>query len=635
MPNKIIESKIVIKSEDQFSRDFTKFFSLLDRGAQKVERFARATLGFGAGAGEGGYGGAVGQPYKNISRGAQRSEFAPPPGGAQMTAGYQRVLRELGVPGAGGPPPPQRPLPPGIVRVSPGGWQPPGTGGGDGGGGGGGGRGGGWGWGHGLGGRMGMLGAGIGVATGLMGAAGGALTPAVGGMMMAAGGAITPTLWGAGAALGLPMMAAGGLMQMTYGLAQPALAHYGAMGDMYRRMGEGRAFGARTTGAKYGFSPDEAIKYAGDLTKVGGYHGFDVMARMRGGGFGAEEMAGFMTSATRAGAAGDRGKAEYERLGKILGAAFAKEGKLPSIAQAIDVMAGLMDTSNQYLGDISDDQTKELAAWTRAWGEGPTAMMKGPRGLKTTAGLWGAIAGPQEPAADMLLYQILSKTRPGMSQYEFQMMKESGLPALRPVIADLAKLPLSEGAPLLSILSKGNLDYTQATTMLKAFKTVGPDIDKQKELLSDAKLKAQGIDLKGRSPTADMVQQSKAEIELNRLMLSEQKNIQDAYKTFETEFQKLAKDMIADGTLVDSAIKKLAEGLVWLREEIEGKKGEKKETPTADSRTPLRFVEGIPVYEEPEGVDGLVTAVQRFAKWWKESKYDAKQERRDAIRSQH
>lgn len=558
MPSKIIESKLIIKGEDQATPKLSGLLRFVDRLAQKMEKLGRM--------------GEPGQAYRTgvgAGRGSQRSEHAPPVGERYVSApggGYANVLRQMGVPGVGGgsPPSPNRPLPPGVTRVGPGGWAPPrgDRGGGEGG----------WGWGKGVAGRASMIGAGVGAATALMGASGGQLTPVVGGMLMAAGAAISPALWGAGTLIGGPMMAAGGLMTMASHLVQPAFGHYGALGDQYRRMGDPRAMAARALGAKYGFSPEESIKIAGDLTKVGGYHGFGVMARMRGGGFGAEEMGGFMTAATRAGAAGGREKAEYERLGKILGASFAKEGKLPSIAQAIDVVAGLMGLSEQHLADLSEDQTKQMTAWANAWETGPTAMMKGQRGLQKTGGLWGAIAGPQEPAMDMFLYQILSKSRPGMTQFEYQKMKESGIPAMRPIIDELAKLPVEQGAPLLSVLSKGAYDYTQAETFLKAWKSVGSSYDKQTALLDEAKLKTQGIDLKGKSPKADLVQSEKSMIELRRLAISEQEKIIKAYADFENRFLALSEKMLTNDGLVTAALVKLNEAMDYLEEKITGKK---------------------------------------------------------------
>ncbi len=566
MPTKIIESKLIIKGEDQATPKLSGLLRFIDRLALKMERLGKIGLT------------EPGQGYRTgVGRGSQRSEHAPPVGERYVSApggGYANILRQMGIPGAGGgsPPSPNRPLPPGVARVSPGDWRPP-----PGGGGGRGEGGGGWGWGKGIAGRASMIGAGVGAATALMGASGGQLTPVVGGMLMAAGAAISPALWGAGTLVGGPMMAAGGLMTMASHLVQPAFGHYGALGDQYRRMGDPRAVAARTLGAKYGFSPEESIKIAGDLTKVGGYHGFGVMARMRGGGFGAEEMGGFFTAATRAGAAGGREKAEYERLGKILGAAFAKEGKLPSIAQAIDVVAGLMGLSEQHLADLSDDQTKQMTAWAQAWETGPTAMMKGQRGLQKTGGLWGAIAGPQEPAMDMFLYQILSKSRPGMTQFEYQKMKESGIPAMRPIIDELAKLPIEQGAPLLSVLSKGAYDYTQAETFLKSWKSVGASYDKQTALLDEAKLKTQGIDLKGKSPKADLVQSEKAMIELRRLAISEQEKIIKAYADFENRFLALSEKMLTNDGLVTSALVKLNEAMDYLEEKITGEPKEDRE----------------------------------------------------------
>jgi hypothetical protein len=431
-----------------------------------------------------------------------------------------------------------------------------------------------------------MLGAGIGAATSLMGASAGQITPVVGGMLMAAGGAIAGTsILGipVGAIPGAALMAAGGLMQMTNMLAQPALSHFGAQGDMYRRIGEARGIAARTLGAEYGFTPDQSIRYTGNLGKVGAYHGFGVMAKMRGGGFGPEEMSGFLTAATGAGAAGRRGQAEYERLGKILGVAFAKEGKLPSIAQAIDVMASLMGVSNQHLADMSDDQTKELTAWTAAWEAGPTAMMKGDRGVQKTAGLWGAIAGPQEPAMDMLLFNILNKVRPGMSQFEYTKMKESGLSAMTPIIDFLSKMPMEQAAPLLSILSKGTYNQTQSEAFLKGWKTTGGDYEKTRKM-TDEEIAKQGLVLKGKAPTADAVQKTLALIDLKKVEISSQEKILKAYETFELGFTNITAKLVTNDGLIGTALNQMTIAVKKLEDALGGGKPEMLEAPRVMKR---------------------------------------------------
>jgi len=491
MPNKIIESKIVIKSEDQYSRDFTKFFSLLDRGAQKVERFTRATLGLGAGAGAGG-GAGVGQPYKNISRGAQRSEFAPPPGGAQMTAGYQRVLRELGVPGAGGPPPPQRPLPPGIVRLGPGEkWQPPPAGGGRGGGGGTGGgaptnwqrfnRG---------------TGAFIAGAGTLAAGAGGAMTPLIGGMLAGLGGQIgamqTPGggipivgefLKAGQAATAAMMMAGGAALNVQWAAAQPAMAHYATHAGSYRVLGEQRAQAAldiaRATGA---FTPDEAMTYARQLNKFGGGAGFGTMSRMRFGGFEPDMMMPFFEQATKAGAAGGLKKNDYDYLAKVIAVSFSKQG-LPSVEQALETMSGLMGNASNYLADIDKDQTAELAAMTH-WMEGSgTAVLRGARGVQTMATLTNWTAKPGDAAKEMFIWQSLAKGRPGMSYSEMRKFRETP-EATMAMVKEFAGMPREWGE--MALAETTGMSYKHAEAVLHAADKYGADSDKVKDLIKNA-----------------------------------------------------------------------------------------------------------------------------------------------------
>lgn len=422
---------------------------------------------------------------------------------------------------------------------------------------------------------LGAVGGALGAGGVLLGHATQTLTPAVGGMLTTIGGAMTGMLGGLGGVGGLPLMAAGALMQLSSILAQPAIGHYTSYGDIYRRVGQTRMMGLRGAGARGGFNPEETARYVGQLSRMGATEGFGVMARMRFGGYAPEEMMGVMTAATRAGAAGQRRKQDYEFIGKVIAKTFAKESGFPSMAQAIDTMAGHMGTSEQYLSDLNKEQTKQLAVWTSWTEKSGSAMLKGDRGIKTGAAIWGAIATRGEPATEMLLWNIMGRGK-GMTPYEFQKYRERGLTggAAEEFLGTLAGMPRAIGAPLLSALTKGQLGYTQSEKMLDEYQRGGAERQKVVQQLKDAELAKTkidyGIDIEKLSEKqkesltrADRIQAEESSLKQQKLTISENDKILNSYYTFERDFTKVAAGIVSNGSLVEKALDKLAGSLNW------------------------------------------------------------------------
>jgi hypothetical protein len=448
--------------------------------------------------------------------------------------------------------------------------------------------------------------AGMGMAGGgaMLGASVNQMTPAVGGMMAGIGSAISPVLGGLGMIAGIPLMAGGALMQISSIMAQPAIQHYKQFGDIYRRIGTPKAEEALRTGALAGLSPEESMRYAGQLSKMGGYEGLGAATGLRFKGFDLEETMGFMTAATKAGAAGGRGLAgaatnrkEYDYLAKVIGRAFAKDTDLPSIAQATDSMAGLMGMSTSYLADISEEGSAGMAAWTKFAEKGGTAMLRGEQGQKTAAGIWAGLApGGKDPATEAWIMQSLgvdTKTGRRRDYREIMEMREEGP-------TGQGFVDLMEGMKGMSIEEQADRlrwsgmvpGWKRSKAFAAAYSKGGLEAAK-KELTPEeiAKFKVEG--LPERAPEVSKAQADVADLDLKKLQISKNKEILDAYITFEKGFTITAGKILTQSETVETAMKILGKAVTELSEHF-----------GTEKFTPLEKALGVKALTKKETVPG-------------------------------
>ena len=416
----------------------------------------------------------------------------------------------------------------------------------------------------------------MGGAGALMGATGGAMTPVVGGTLAALGGQIgamqTPGggipilgefLKGGQAATAAMMMAGGAALNVQWAAAQPAMQHFGTHAGTYNVLGDMRSQRALDIARKTGaFTPDEAMQYARQLNKFGGYEGFGTMTKMRFGGFEPDMLMPFFQAATGAGAAGGLKKADYDYLAKTMAVAFSNKG-LPSVEQAIGTLSGLMGVSTQYLADIDKEGTAGLTAMT-AWMEGSgTALLRGQRGIQTMGGLWNWIAKPGEPAKEMFLWQALSKAKPGMDYYEMRKFRESGPDAIMATLGQFSGMPKKWGA--LALADSANMSVTHAEEIIDAYNRQ-ESMDKIKGMIKNAN--PGDIDYKAGNQGAQFMQ-----------MISEQKAVQlDMSKQFmegamkiETGFLKMAESISLAVNLGDMT-KKMGDVLIAMANAVPSQK---------------------------------------------------------------
>jgi hypothetical protein len=239
------------------------------------------------------------------------------------------------------------------------------------------------------------------------------ITPAVAGLLMSAGGALSAAFGGLGAVAGIPMMAGGAVMTGASILARPALQHYGQFADTYRLLGEGMPEKIMRE-AEGAFTPDEAMRYAAQLHRVGATEGFGRMGKMRYGEATPEMLAQYFTTATTTGAAGMMKKGDYDYLAKVFVGGIAKDRGKVSMEQSIDTMTGLMQSSVEHLGDLSKGQLKELAVITAGMeGQRASALLRGPLGVRTMGGMMAVTAGEGGTPQEMFKWQAYMKRNPG------------------------------------------------------------------------------------------------------------------------------------------------------------------------------------------------------------------------------
>jgi hypothetical protein len=288
---------------------------------------------------------------------------------------------------------------------------------------------------------------------------------------------------------------------------------------------------------------------------------------MRRGGFEPETMMPFFQTATTAGAAGARGVSNYEFLGKVLTKAF-KDSGMTSMSQAIESMTGVMQISSQYLADISDTDTKSLAAFVKVGELSGTAALRGQRGVQAFGGIAGGIAKAQDPAMQMLLWNIFSKNNPGMTWYQFEKYRENPAEAVPAFLQGMGALPRNEAAVIMRGAGMtSTLDI--AEKVIDAFRSGG--FEAAKKTFTDEELKKTRIAFGaegGEVGKISYIEESKNLVEQMRLEVSAREGIVANYQIMEKSLMMLAESvLISDGTIAKS-MTAIADGLAWMATQI-------------------------------------------------------------------
>ncbi len=414
---------------------------------------------------------------------------------------------------------------------------------------------------------MGRLGSLVGGMTAVAGGIGGQMTPMVGGMMMGFGGALTGMAGGLGGIGGIPLMALGGMMNAAYMASQPGLQFGTQAAGWERRMGRTRSDALRAmfsegtkgpAGAYKGiFGLGEAMQYGGQLAHIGAGAAMGTMAKMRGGGFEPELMMPFLQTVTQAGAAGARGAAQYDWLGKLITKAFKEGVDGSTMGQSIETMTGVMQVSEQYLSDISTDQATEMAAFVEMGKASGSAFLKGPRAVQAYAGITNAVATQHDPATEMLLWNVMSKQHPGMNYYEFQKKREDPVAALG-FVRGLASM----GAPkeMVAMIGKQMGLAPSLSKMETLMGAIGSESGYRKEI---ARLEKKKVDETGIDFTKEMndlelskVQMTKNSLENQKIEISLQSGMIEKYAQMEIALTDAAASLTGKmGPAIDLASK--------------------------------------------------------------------------------
>lgn len=217
--------------------------------------------------------------------------------------------------------------------------------------------------------------------------------------------------------LGLPGKIAAGIIatagagaMVANRLAQPAIQALPLQVPLRIRHGRAAEEAIRAQGAAAGIMPMEALQQFTQMERFGGQAGFQPMTQLRGVGVEPEQAIGAFAAATAGGGVLGRTTREYEQFAKLIAAAIADKTKLPSVPQYLDQMTGLLQTSNQYAGDLTESGL-EMVAGIAKWQEtAGTSLLRGTRGTQTMASLTNWVARTEDPAAQAMIYQSLKSS---------------------------------------------------------------------------------------------------------------------------------------------------------------------------------------------------------------------------------
>lgn len=240
------------------------------------------------------------------------------------------------------------------------------------------------------------------VAAGGMGGGG---LPAIGGMMQQIGGGVTGAFGGFGAVVGLPLLISGAMMGLAHMATGPYRKWMGGTAGLGARLGRPMVEGARRSAMLAGIGPDQVAPILGQLEAVGAQGAFGTMMRMRPGGLEPGMLAPVFAAMTRAGGAGMRTPAEYERLGKMIQQATKDLHSVPMFLEKLVDMTAAVEQNTADMGAQGSRELIAIAKWMEA---APTAALRGGRGARVFGAFANWVATPGEPGKEMLIWSTLA-----------------------------------------------------------------------------------------------------------------------------------------------------------------------------------------------------------------------------------
>lgn len=207
--------------------------------------------------------------------------------------------------------------------------------------------------------------------------------------------------------LGIPLLAMGAGLGLLNLLTGPAREWGVGTAHLQRVLGEGAVREMRTAGAAGGYTAQQTQQFIDRLYKVGAQEAWKPMAAYGYGAARPEHMMAYMETITKGMPAGARIGETYGKITKGVAAQVEMAGKTTSVVELMDLLVGLAEQQISVLGEINDNQERDIqvmAAWMNLTG---SAMMRGQVGAGTM-GRWAQwITNPRGPGQTMLLYSTL------------------------------------------------------------------------------------------------------------------------------------------------------------------------------------------------------------------------------------
>ena len=323
-------------------------------------------------------------------------------------------------------------------------------------------------------------------AHGIAGAASGGGLEAISGMMGQLGGGITGAFGGFGAIVGLPLLMGAAMFGIGRSLAEPGIqygkASYGSAARLSRSFVEAQ----RRIGVKHGISPMEMAQYLPQLEKMGAERGFGAMAGLREYGITPETSIPLLGAITKAGGAGRRGEQDYESIKRaLLGMSKDTQHLLP----LMDALLTATESMSESLGDIGQGgtlMTMNLLKWMQG---SPSMALQGVKAGQLVGNMAQAIATPGAPGKEMFLWGTLARI-PGvkaafrnaapylsnlmpegpMTQFQMRMLRETPEIALPAV---LNKVMGQKGVTPYMLMEMFGMRAKTAGALMEQWRTTG------------------------------------------------------------------------------------------------------------------------------------------------------------------
>lgn len=246
------------------------------------------------------------------------------------------------------------------------------------------------------------------LAHGAVGGVGG-----IGNIMSSTGGGMMAAAGGFGAIVGLPLLLAGTILGLGNLVTGPARDYYTSIGKMGlgAKVGPGRATAMRHLGKSFGMSASETAQLQLQMWQMGAESGTGQLLERGWGPFRPNELMPLQQAMISAGGAyGGKSESDFKMMWKDIAGLFADKSKLPRFGVMLEKLTGFTQLQTQHLADLNqtDKQTmNKLIQWSEA---APTAALRNPQRfmefMSTVQGYTSTI-GP--PSKEVMLYNMLAR----------------------------------------------------------------------------------------------------------------------------------------------------------------------------------------------------------------------------------